>query len=39
MEGPHQVVRLEQTNLKMNADYEGFVMPVLHYFLIYISWT
>ena len=35
MEGPHQVVRHEQTNLKMNADNKGFVMPVLHYFLIY----
>jgi len=38
-EGSHQIGRLEQTNIKKRADDDGFVIPLLHYSLIYISWT
>jgi hypothetical protein len=36
VEGPHKFVRLEQTNLKMNAGSEGFVIPILHYTYLYL---
>jgi len=35
-EESHQVVRLEQTNIKKSADYEGFVIPLLLYSNIYL---
>ena len=33
----HKIVRLEQTNLKKSADYEGLVIPLLLYSMIYTS--